>query len=56
MFLFNWYLKLMKLFASLVSRERSFQILQKKEEMTYIIVVFSKMVGVYLKHPANHNW
>ena len=24
MFLFNWYLKLMKLFASLVSRERSF--------------------------------
>ena len=24
MFLFNWYLKLMKLFASLVSMERSF--------------------------------
>ena len=24
--------------------------------MTYSIVVFSKMVGVYLKHPANHNW
>ena len=24
--------------------------------MTYSIVVFSKMVGIYLKHPANHNW
>ena len=54
MFLFIWYLKLLKLGASFISDERSFHYLIGEGKTIYNTILFLKKVGVNSKRHVNY--